>query len=368
MNLWKNKYNPFQSFKVLRWHDRLQAIERKEYKAPVNIALDIIQGTHENKKCGKFKCNFCMSDFDDHGKTAQIPENILLAIPEFWNRWGVKSTCVAGHNSDFTMYRPQSVLIEFFRRLKEYGIELGAVTNGAYLSRPVMDQLVKTPKWTGFSVNAGSEKSHHEITGTHTFNKIIDNIKYMASIKPDSYTLGYKFLILPENYKEIYKACELAKSIGIRHFQIRPAELPENRSKLIDVELVENQIIEAIKDFEEHGVFEIFGVREKFTPDFKKRQPKACLASPLGSTWKADGDIVICPDRRWSAHKKNMALTNFIDNGFDDVIKAWNDKRHDDMIKAANKDIDNCIRCTSIHWHEIYDNVIMNDTMDLSLI
>jgi len=370
-NIWSNPYNPFQKFKILAWYDRMKSIQKGEYQAPVNIALDICQGTKDHKLCGGFNCNFCMSNLEDVGKISYIPEKILLEIPKFYSEWGVKSICLAGNNSDPLMYK-HSTLIKFLELCKKWNVEVGFVSNGAFYTQKLLEVVAETCKWSGWSVNASTAKTHSILTGMpeKTFHKIISNIEKMHDYiekKNLNHDIGYKYLITNENYNEIFVGVKLASSIGVRHFQIRPCELPEWRRKKINVKVVERQIKKALK-LERPGEFEVFGIREKFKVDFSKKPPKRCIASPLGSTWKADGDIVICPDRRWSAHQPDMTLGNFIKDGLPAIIKKWNGIEHKKMIAAANKHINECIRCTSYSWHEIYEECVAKDSLDITLI
>lgn len=371
-NIWGNEYNPFQKFKILAWYDRMLRIRTGNFAPPVNIALDIIQGTRGKKQCGKFNCDFCMSNLDDEGKVDHIPRDLLLTIPQFYNEWGVKSICLAGHNSDPCIY-PHKELIDFLRLCKQWNVEVGFVSNGAYYTNDLLEEVARTCKWSGWSINAGSPEDHANITNTKDekiFLRILENMKKMSEYieeKRLDHAIGYKFLITDNNYTHILDAIKLAKSNGTRHFQIRPCELSLERSKKIDIESVKEQIKSGL-EHEEKGKFEVFGVMEKFTLEFEKKPPKRCIASPLGSTWKADGNVVICPDRRWSAHKEFMSLGNFRTEGLESIIRKWGGAEHKRMIYAANGDIGNCIRCTSYSWHEMYENVIERDLMDITLI
>ena len=371
-NIWHNQFNPFQSFKVLAWYDRMESIKTGNFMAPVNLAVDILQGTSTHKKCGKgYRCNFCMSDWKEKEEPAIVPEDTLLAMPEFWSKWGVRSICLAGHHSDPTLY-PKGGLIKFLRLCQRWNIEVGFVTNGAYFNRQVMEEVVRTCNWCGFSINAGTAKDHRAITGSPdgTFDKIIDNIRFMANYIKEyelDCDIGYKYLILDDNYKYIYDGIKLASEIGVRHFQLRPADLPAERTEKIDTEEVERQIVEGLK-LERENEFEVFGIREKFTPGFKKITPWKCVASPLGSTWKANGNVVICPDARWTDSDPDRVLGNYITDGLESIRRAWGGPRHRRMIEIANERIGECHRCTSIHWHRLYRETITRDSMDLTLI
>lgn len=367
-NIWQNDYNPFNKWKVLVWYDRMKAIKNGEFMAPVNIALDLNQGTGESKLCGGYKCNFCMSNLEDSGKKAEIPVEILMDIPRFYHDWGVKSICVAGHHSDPLMYNHKYLSL-FLKECKKYGIEVGIVSNGRYYTDEMSDVVTSTCKWSGWSINCGSQETYQKITGMdrEDFFRVIMKMKRMAD-HGGKHNIGYKFLITDDNYSEILNAIGLASWAGARHFQIRPCELPPERSSLIDIGVVESQIKEGIDKYERPGEFEIFGIREKFTTNFMKKPPKRCIASPLGSTWKADGSVVICPDRRWSWDKPNMVMGNFITDGLESIKEKWGGSEHIKMIDVANESLSDCIRCTAYSWHEIYENVVEKDNMDVSLI
>ena len=366
-NIWTNEYNPFQKWKNLRWYDRMEAIKEGKFQAPVNIALDLIQGTERKKKCGGFKCNFCMSNFSEfEEKEAQVPHDIALSLPKFFSEWGVKSLCIAGHHSDPTMY-DQDVMIEFLKLCKQYNVQVGFVTNGAFLTDKLIRALVDTCKWTGFSVNAGTKETHEYITCTNTWDKIIQNIKTMYAYQLETnskHTIGYKYLITDDNYMEILAGVKLASEIGVRHFQLRPTELDPEKSARIDTATVEYQMKEALKY--QSDKFEVFGLREKFTKEFTKCVPEKCIASPLGSTWMADGTVVICPDRRWTANKFNLG--NFITEGAEAIKAKWGGPDHLKMIEEINCDLKNCIRCTGLSWHTIMQKCVIEDSLDSTLI
>ena len=370
-NIWSNAYNPFQSFKVLAWYERIKSIKTGKFQAPVNIALDLISGTQQKKSCGGFACGPCMSNLEDHGKLGKIPTEILFVMPEFFNAWGVRSLCLAGHNSDPCAYNHKD-LIHFLRLCKQWNIEIGFVSNGALYSDLLLEEVARNCKWSGWSINAGNAHDHEIFTNSKpgTFDKIMDNMKRMSEIikeKNIQHDIGYKYLITDDNYDHIYQAALWAKANGARHLQIRPCELPAEKAELINVNVVEDQIRQCLT-LEVPGVFEVFGIREKFTPDFKKQPPKRCIASPLGSTWMGTGDIVICPDRRWSAHLPNMVLGNFITEGLEAIRRKWGGPEHRAMIAEANAHLGDCIRCTSLKWHHLYENTVENDTMDVTLI
>jgi len=374
-NQWNNEFNPFQKFKVLCWFNRMEQIPSGNFAPPVNVAFDLCQGTRDKKLCAGVRCNFCMSDLEDRGEEARVPPEVLMQIPAFYRQWGVKSVCLAGHHSDPFVYNHEH-LSQFLRLMYRNDVEVGINTNGVVMTEFLKQEVTRNCKWTGFSVNAGTAKTHALITNTKdavfdVFDRIVQNIaemnEYCRRFKIRHPTC-FKFLITDDNYGEILDAIRLAREIGCRQIQIRPTELPECRSSKIDVTVVEQQIAEGLAKWEIPHSFEIFGIREKFTADLKKKRPRRCIATPLGSTWKADGDIVICPDRRWSAHQDKMVLGNYINEGLEAIRRKWGGPQHREMIEEANRRLGECIRCTAYQWHELYENTVADDVMDLRLI
>jgi MoaA/NifB/PqqE/SkfB family radical SAM enzyme len=370
-NIWTNELNPFQKFKVLCHYDRMLKIPSGNFAPPVNVALDILQGTHDHKRCGGLSCNFCMSNLEDKGQEATLPHAAILEIPKFFRDWGVLSVCLAGHHSDPLMYH-HSKLCTLLRGFYRNDIEVGFVTNGIGFDELMVEEVARSCKWTGVSVNAGCEETYMLQTGAlagvwgRVLNNIVDLTNYCKS-RRIVHPVGFKFLITDDNYGEITQAVILAKKLGCRQVQVRPCELPEERRRKIDVEVVENQL-RAAREHEVPGVFEVFGIREKFTSNLSKMTPRRCIATPLGSTWKADGDVVICPDRRWSAHQPNMVLGNFLTDGLEGIRRKWGGPEHRAMIAEANKRIHECIRCTAYQWHNLYEHTVVEDDMDLRLI
>ena len=353
-NIWTNDYNPFQGWKVLAWYDRMKAIKTGNFKPPVNIALDPIQGTPDKKRCGGLSCNFCMSNLDGC-EPAEIPHGIFLELPEFFSEWGVKSLCIAGHNSDPAMYN-QDVMGEFLKRCHFNGLDVGFVSNGVRYGDDLIKSVASYCRWSGWSVNAGLPETYEKITGVDAFWTVLDN---MSKCSEHGSRCGYKFLVTDDNYKEIASACAMARNYGATHFQVRPCELPKERSDKIDVKEVASQMKGCIK-LQRDG-FGVFGIGEKFTKTLSKKTPKRCIASPLGSTWMADGRVVICPDRRW-----DDGIWNFLSVGTGTVKREWGHLWHKAFIDRV--DTEACIRCTSYRWHEIYENTVEEDNLDITLI
>ncbi|KKN01058.1 hypothetical protein LCGC14_1131640, partial [marine sediment metagenome] len=286
-------------------------------------------------------------------------------IPKFLHDWGVKAVCLAGESGDPSLYPGLHKVLKEFHY---WNIDIGLVSNGfAYTDRQIR-AAAHYCKFVGFSMDAGTPESYakvHGVPGTN-FEKVIENIKRLARYKEENnldVQIGYKFLLFPESYDTLLKAAEIASDIGVNHFQIRPAEIPVGETKKIDISEVNKQIEEAMKL--ETKDFGVFGIRHKFKPDFTKKTPKHCYATPLTSTWTADGSIILCVDLR---DENYNTLCNYRKEGLQRIKELWGSEKHRKLIEGLNQRLDNCKRCTNFGYNEIVEKAFVKDSMDMRLI
>ena len=94
---WKNKYNPFNSWKALTHSQHFEAILKGKPKPPIVVNFDL------TNKCN-YNCGFCMfANCKRADKTSSqfrnnesMPEGYSLLLPKLWKDWGVKAVCLAG--------------------------------------------------------------------------------------------------------------------------------------------------------------------------------------------------------------------------------------------------------------------------------
>ena len=214
-------------------------------------------------------------------------------------------------------------------------------------------------------MDAGNSEAYSKVKGVsgENFHTVIVNIAYLADYS-EKYKLpveiGYKFLILPDSYETIAEGAKIARKIGVKDFQIRPAELPESEIAKIDLDKLEEQLNLAHEL--ETDNFHVYSVRHKFD-GLKKKKQEHCWATPLTSTWTATGDVVLCVDLRDEDYN---TLWNYIQDGLQGLKEIWGHHIHREMIKNIN--LDNCKRCTCGGYNEIIQKAFVEDNMDLRLI
>ena len=358
MNEWNDPYNPFNSIKAMAHGDRCQAIVNEDFMPPVTVDWDLVLGCNYN-------CPHCIWGKRRKLAPTMVPTELIKEVPRFLNNWGVKGVCLSGECGDPAQHPD---LPEALRLLHHNNIDVGLTTNGYELTSENMEAAAHYTKWTGFSLDAGTRRTYAIVKGVDAWGTVLFKIEAMAGYASRynlPVELSCKFIILPGNYIEIAEAARVAKELGVRDFHVRPAWIPESEREKIDLHVVEEQS-ELAHELEDDN-FHVYTVSHKFTGCLKKREIKHCWASPLRSTWSADGNVIICGDRR-DVLKHNV-LCNYIADGLGAVRKAWNSSLHHALIDNINRnEVQNCKRCICYGYNEMIERVFVEDSMDKDLL
>jgi molybdenum cofactor biosynthesis enzyme MoaA len=359
MKEWNNPYNPFNSIKILLWAEHLQRMADQNFLPPIQINTD------PTNVCN-YNCIWCNSFLNIKNSKEVMSEDHLLKLADFYAEWGVKSTCIAGGGEPLI----NKSVKKFLLRLKENGVEAGMITNGYFLNEELNDVVSDTCRWIGISMDAGTNKTYMEIkniSDEKAFQKVLDNIKSLTSTiknKKSSCDVSYKYVLHPANAKEIFIAAQLAKSIGVKDFHLRPVGW-DNLIKTLGkdpidftphIESIDKQIEQSMNL--ENDNFRFFGIRHKFKPDFQRKiNFKRCWAAPLVLTFGADGNCYLCQDMRGN---KDMILCSHNPDP-KEVLKHWNTDRHKKMLERV--DVTKCPRCTYGPCNEMIEQVFIKDSM-----
>lgn len=388
---WKafKRWNPYNSYKLLAHVGRWQNIRRgRPVPAPVLITVD-------PANICDLKCAWCNAKYIRDRRNRLISGKTLANLADFLPKWGssgdyepgVKAVCVAGGGEP--LLNPATP--DFIDRLVHNNIEVGVVTNGTRINTCI-DSLSQCT-WVGVSVDAGSSKTFNKLKGlpesSETFSKIIDNMATLADYSKwyftklgenhPSYGVSYKFLLYRENIGEVYEAAKTAKAIGCKSIHFRPAGTTwdnlgtDNEIKFTheDIELFEEQIRLAQELDDEN--FGVFGVTHKFNSNFGIANifdkcyavfMTAVVAPPRSVNSPEDAfTLGLCCDRR--GDEKLELLSDCLD--VNEIEKAWGSEKHWQIHSAINV-AHQCPRCTYQPHNQIYEEVILNDSMTYKFI
>lgn len=385
------RWNPFNSYKLLSHVHRWRQIRRgKAIPPPALITVD------PTNACN-FGCTWCNAAYVRAHRKGSLSAETLTRLADFLPRWGegnsiwkpgVDAICVAGGGEP--LLNPATA--SFIDRAVANGIEVGVVTNGS-LIYPVMDSLSQCT-WVGVSVDAGSSATLDKLKmlrpELNTFGTIIDNIgtlvdyakrhNHRLGAKHQAYGVSYKYLLYKDNIGEIYQAAKLAKEIGCKNIHFRPAGTtwdnvgnPTNTIQFTPDEIREfgEQIRRTLELDDE--TFNVYGITHKFNSQFEVANHfqkcyavfmTAVIMPPLGNETGSDRfTLGLCCDRRGDS---KLELGSNLEQ-VDEISRLWGSEQHwraHDRIKICGE----CPRCTYQPHNEIYEQVILNDSMTYKFI
>ncbi|HEC62406.1 MAG TPA: radical SAM protein [bacterium] len=369
---WDDIFIPFNSLKALVHGKHFEAILSGQYLTPVVVNLDV------SGQC-PYNCPHCHHRAQI-GKDRSLPfldERLARTFPAFMKNWIIRDSrplgcCIVGSRGDALLFKG---LPKLLRELHFAGIETGLVTNGYLFSDILIDHATHYCKFIGISVDAGDSESYYKVhrSPNGAWHRVLDNLRTIVG-RIAHYRLRndtcYKFLILPDSYHTLYQACRIAKDIGVRWVQIRPADLSDEERAKIDIDKVNEQIELAMNDLNAPGTFEIVGVRHKFTPDFKAILPSYCWLTALTVTITSDGKCWPCVDRRWD--EKTLLADCGTGGGWQELREAWGSAKHikivHNIINRGGKGPDCGIRCSNYGYDQLFRRVFLSDDMDRVLI
>jgi len=359
----KNELNSFNSWKGLLYAEWYKSVrEWKDAKRlaplpPVEASLDPIHAC--NLQCEH--CNaasYLIKDLEQH----RMPDSHLDALVRFLGEWGVKAVCYGG-GGEPTMhpYLTRSLYLS-----KEWGMDVSIATNGTLFNTEMINAMALNCRWVGVSVDAATSKTYMIGRKMDAFDKALYNIEQLvARIKElnSKCEVAFKFLIFDYNQEEIYEACKLAKSLGVKDFHARPADFSHQGMGTSKKKYNPYNLASVLEQFErchelETEDFRVFTVVHKFDTSFKPRKDfSQCYASPCCIQLCADGNIYLCPDQR---HQEYYKLgTHYPDPT--DIKLAWGSRKHYDLVFYSGKE--RCkTRCTFAPYCRQCEELFIKDT------
>jgi len=354
---WKDKFNSFNSDKIYLHGGHLQTIAnwlegKGTLPAPIEISFDPIHACN-------LMCQHCNAHRYLVGNNYRMTNQHLMELVEFFAKWGVKAICFGG-GGESTLHTKIGEAIELSYKL---GMENSLVTNGTVLTPDMIKTIVRCCRYVGISVDSASSEVYKIGRKVELFNETINNIDSLVKTNKQLGThcdIAYKFLIFGYNQHEIFKACKLAKSLGVKDFHVRPADFKhqgmgdlKKTNSEYNVDFINNEF-EKCHAIEDEN-FRVFTVIHKFNKDFTpQRNFTQCYASPIAMQICADGNIYFCPDTRFVEFFKLGTHINI-----EDIPKFWGGERHKELVSKLG-----CAecksRCTYAPYNEACERLFIN--------
>lgn len=356
----KSKYNSFNSYKGLTWHDSHYVPISKWFKGEGQLPPPIELSLDPGHLCN-FRCKHCNAQRYLVHKTEEVPadkktmtQEHLKNLIDFCARWKVRGICIGGGGEPL-MNRNIWHMPSY---IKEKGMESSFATNGSLINEEIAREMMNC-RWVGVSIDAATREIFEKVHGVDHFDKVIKNLRLLVKLKKETGSkvdISYKFLINPQNWHEIYEACKIAKEIGVRDFHARPADL--QRKDLENLEGTEykkmresmesaynheeiQRLFQKCHELEEGDIFRVFTVMHKYDPEFKIKHPfKNCVSSSLMLQACSDGNVYVCADHRLEPRFK--LCSHHPDP--EEIQRYWGSDEHKRLLNSINVH-EECGRC-----------------------
>tara|TARA_R110000796_G_scaffold195034_1_gene311483 strand:- start:226 stop:1341 length:1116 start_codon:yes stop_codon:yes gene_type:complete len=268
-----NVYSPFKAA-----HHLDKIIELREGGQPVPLQVQLIiadlcnhncsfcayrmEGYTSNKNFGEWDA---VKQMINNNPNRMIPVEKCKEILDDCADMGVKAMQFTG-GGEPTVH-PQHK--ELFQHTLDRGMDLALVTNGTVM-REGVPEILAQGKWVRFSVDAGNAESYSQIREVPItyFDKTLDNIKKVVNARsenPESeLVIGVGFVVVKENWTEIYDAVEKYSKLGVDNVRISAVFTPEDFDYFEEFYEEAKALAQKAKDdfeTEEFKVFNLFGDR-----------------------------------------------------------------------------------------------------------
>lgn len=365
---WSRQYNSFNGLKGMAYWERYRQIvawlEGASYlPPPIEVNLDPYAECNLN-------CYFCVTQRylkhhrEEVGPMRSLPGDYMLRLVDYLVGWGVRGLCISGGGEPSLHPGVPSVIHKAADRM-----DAALVSNVVSVSDELAEAIMRC-RWLAMSIDATDAQTYHQVKGKNAFQKVIANVAKLANLRAKTgakVDLCYKYLILPQNYTGIAKACRLAKGLGVQDFHVRPVDfergdivghgkLSFNRAAILDQFAQCHEM--------ETADFHVYTVTHKFDDAFHNKQAfSQCLMPPILLPILTDGNAYLCVDKKMQARYR--LGTCYPDPSA--IATWWGSDEHRRLIQSIRPAVD-CKdnRCTGQCYNEQIERTVLHDDMCLS--
>jgi len=283
----REEYSPF---KIIHHKDKLNDLKYGIQTIPIQVQIV------PTNKCNS-NCKFCAYRIKNYPSSKLMNtsdflsyEKIIECLDSF-AKMNVKAVQYTGGGEPLLHKQINNILKATLNKK----LDLALVSNGILLNDELCD-LLGNSCWTRISVDACTPDTYAKLRGlsNDVFYRVLNNIKKLVSSNTNS-ILGIGFVVVEENYKEIYDAAKLFKDIGVDNFRISAAFTPEGVSYFKNFK-EEAEYLSAMAESLSDDKFTVFNLFKDRIEDLKCDIQKfaKCHMKDLQTYIGADYNIYTC--------------------------------------------------------------------------
>lgn len=332
-----NDYDPFFSWKALRWSRECEQIARGGMPWPVQATI------YPTNRCNR-NCRFCIMR-QERTDGAELPRKVWEELLCDLMAGGTRCLHIAGGG--------EPLLYPHLDALREVLLTKVLSTNGTRLDRDVCSWFTRIR----VSVNAGTAKGYGDVTGCTEadWRDLCARLRDCCR-KPRRWQIGLGMVADHQTVNEIRPLCKLADEVGADFVHIRPAYYPAGTVEAYAVEGAWGAIATAAQRAREASNCRIHAIDEKFRGHWTPRGYEQCRATPLVAVICADGRLAVCQD----------VFIKFGDLHSMRFPGIWQSDEHREAL--AKIDLDSCPRCIMARHNEVIEHCFCNSNCMMELL
>ncbi|MGN7471989.1 radical SAM protein [Brevibacillus sp. SAFN-007a] len=335
----------FDIGKKLWWHlDKVNKLVNDEQVWPIHFGID------PSNLCNH-DCVWC-SYTEVLPNKKMLEREVLLNAITSMSKNGTKAITWSGGGEPTT--NPH--LAEFFHHAYELGLQQALYTNGQLLNDHHIDAITKGFQFIRFSLDAGTDETYQKAHRVRpgTFHTVINNISKIVKRKIGT-TVGVSVIVHETNYKDIVKAAELMRNLGVDYLEFKPVVFAEHQGgQQYSKDWWANEVYPLLDEAKTYSnnEFKVLVIGHKFDSIIMEnfgRDYHCCLSHHLQGLINADGTLYVCCNQRGN---ENFKLGNLNENTLEEI---WWGERRKNIISNINvqKCPPNCKghEANKVLWH-----------------
>ena len=273
-----------------------------------------------NLKCVMCNTNTTRANEKKENLTIDKFNYILSQFPD------IKFICLVGNGEPLL----NKDLFKMIRAAKNKKITIGTISNGILLDKDLAHKLLDSGiDWLSFSLDGANKKTYEGIRNGASFEKVLENIKYLNSIKKKrAVDIAIIFVAMRENIRQLPDIIGLADRLGVKKVVVLKAHFLENAAgygKVKHMAEVSNEEAARVKR-DAFKIADRLGIYLVFSSFYDLKNTKRRCHAPWISTYITSRGY-ICPCCALNDYNK-MNFGNIFKEDFSTI---WNNKLYRDF-------------------------------------
>ncbi len=303
----------YSDLKIFRFASKLEDISKGILSAPLHVRLKPTNRcNHGCYYCCYRNKNLYLSQL--FKENDEIPWEKMKEIINDLKLMGVKAVTLSGGGEPL-LY---PCIYETIDILAKSGIKVAVLTNGSLLKGKIAKILAEKATWIRISIDAADSKNYSEIrrVGSKEFGKVCENIYNFSKKRKRRCQLGINFIVMKENYRDVYKFLKIMKKIDVDHVKVSESVIDTKKEKN---KKYYSHFIKSIKQQIEKGISNLsddkFSIIDKFEDfglesDCYNKKYTRCLFMQCLTVIGADMNVYTCQDKAYTKKGKLGSIKN----------------------------------------------------------